>query len=130
MNTKKYNSTKKSILIDKSYHKDLMRLCKEQNYTLKDFIQEAILFFKSTGLTPKDRGHSTSNLIKKLDKRIIGFILTQEQDILKPMQSDITELKEFQENKTQKLVESLNRVLGAIKADNEELKNLIQSKIS
>lgn len=89
LNKKKEVTT---VMVDKSTHKILKELAAQHKIPVSAFCAEAALYFKKTGIDPGSTlPESATQAIQKLEKRMIGFIRTQEQEILKPMASDLLE---------------------------------------
>jgi len=110
---------KKSIIINQRSHKDLKKLADEYNRNIGSFTEDMILFFKKTGTDPQAiKGRSATEMIKVIDRRIVSFFKTQEQDILVPMQLQIKENGEKNEALFNKLIENLNRIFQKIKQGN------------
>ncbi len=123
MNTKKYNSIKKSILIDVKSYKDLTSLSEENNTSKKGFIEASIVYFKKTGINPKDfKNESPSILIKAIDKRIVSFIKTQEKNISMPILDRSIESNE----KFDKLIENLNNIFQKISSNEQNSQQSIK----
>lgn len=123
MNTKKYNSIKKSILIDVKSYKDLTSLSEENNTSKKGFVEASIAYFKKTGINPKDfKNESPSILIKTIDKRIVSFFKTQEKNILMPILDRTIESNE----KFDKLIENLNNIFQKISSNEQNSQQSIQ----
>lgn len=72
------------------------------------FFSEMVNYFGYTGANPSDLNHdSASAAIKALDKRIIGFIKTQEKEKLTPLLEELAILIQDQ-NQMMKKVDRLN----------------------
>lgn len=107
---------KSSIIINSRVHKDLKKLASEHNRPIGKFTEEMVLFFKKTGTDPQAiNGKSATEMIKVIDKRIVSFFKTQEQDILLPMSLLIEENKEETKVLLQKLIVNLNKIFEKIK---------------
>jgi len=110
---------KKSIVISSRSHRELKKLASEYNRPIGKFTEDMILFFKKTGTDPQAiKGKSASEMIKVIDRRIVSFFKTQEQDILIPMQTQIYENGKKNEELFQRLIENLNRIFQKIKQSN------------
>jgi hypothetical protein len=98
---------KKSLIINSSSHKDLKKLAEDHGRSMGKFTEEMILFMKKTGTDPQViNGKSASEMIKVIDKRIVSFFKTQEQDILYPIKMQMHENNEL----IKKLIERLNLI--------------------
>lgn len=79
----------KSIGINNNVHKEIKSLCKAHKKGIGEFISDAVLYFKQTGIYPEQHSvESPQKSIKELSKRveqIIGVIKAQEQDKMNPL---------------------------------------------
>lgn len=128
MSSKKNTNNRKTIMIDSLTHKELMKLSDEHNNSIKGFVEDSIIYFKKTGINPKDlKNESASILIKTIDRRIVSFFKTQEKNILMPILDRTIENNE----KFDKLIENLNHIFQKIseneKYQQESLQGIIQS---
>lgn len=79
-----------TFAVNQDSGKKLRELAKKYNTSAKDFAQKMILYFYRTGHDPEDlKVEGSTEAIKKLDKRLISFIRTQEKEKLAPMLEEI-----------------------------------------
>jgi phage-related protein len=115
---------KKSIVINEKPHKDLRSLSEEFNRPIGKFTEDMILFFKKTGQDPALINDKTpSQMIKVIDRRIVGFFKTQESEILYPLQVSLSESIEQNTTFFKDLIQNLNSIFGRVKEKDTELKN-------
>jgi len=115
---------KKSIVINEKAHKDLKNLSEEFNRPIGKFTEDMILFFKKTGQDPAQINDKTpSQMIKVIDRRIVGFFKTQESEILYPLQVSLSESIEQNSTFFKDLIQNLNSIFGRVKEKDIELKN-------
>lgn len=118
---------KKSIVINQKAHKDLKNLSDEFNRPIGKFTEDMILFFKKTGQDPALINDKTpSQMIKVIDRRIVGFFRTQESEILYPLRTSLSESIEQNTSFFKNLLDNLNSVFGKVKENDLELKNKLQ----
>ena len=118
---------KKSIIINEKAHKDLKKLSNEFNRPIGKFTEDMILFFKKTGQDPALINDKTpSQMIKVIDRRIVGFFRTQESEILYPLRLSLSESIEQNTSFFKNLLENLNAVFGKVKENDLELKERLQ----
>lgn len=90
-----------TVKISKGSNLVLKRLAKNHGVSVKKFTEEMIDYMNQSGIDPMDKsGMGAAEQIRKLDKRLVGFILNQERYVLKPTA-----------NKLEVLVESLQEEL-------------------
>lgn len=127
--------TKKSIIIKEVYHKELLKLSEAFSLPIGLLVEEMIIYFKKTGINPKDAiNENPSVMVKALDKRIVSFIKVQERDILKPMRADIYEYQKTIIESFDAIIESFNEANNSSEKTisesnmllNKELKILIE----
>lgn len=95
---------KKSIIISGKHHKELTNLCEAYGSSLYKLVEEMIIYFKRTGINPKDyKNDNPSILIKTVDKRIVSYFTVQERDILKPMRLEVS-------NNSKKNLEEIKKI--------------------
>ena len=81
---------KKSIIINQNAHKELSKLSESLRMQYGSLVEAMILYFKRTGIDPKDAlNQNPSVMVKALDKRIVSFMKVQERDILKPLRNEV-----------------------------------------
>ena len=118
---------KKSIVINQKAHKDLKNLSDEFNRPIGKFTEDMILFFKKTGQDPALINDKTpSQMIKVIDRRIVGFFRTQESEILYPLRTSLSESIEQNTSFFKNLLDNLNSVFGKVKENDLELKDKLQ----
>ncbi|MFD2592075.1 BfmA/BtgA family mobilization protein [Aquimarina hainanensis] len=118
---------KKSIVINGKSHKDLKNLSDEFNRPIGKFTEDMILFFKKTGQDPALINDKTpSQMIKVIDRRIVGFFRTQESEILYPLRSSLSESIEQNTTFFKNLLENLNSIFGKVKENDLEVKESIK----
>mgnify|MGYP000280072074 CR=1 FL=1 len=101
--------TKKSIIIKAAYHKEILKLSQAFSLPIGRLVEEMIIYFKKTGINPKDAiNENPSAMVKALDKRIVSFMKVQERDILKPMRVDIYNYQKTIIESFDAIIESLN----------------------
>lgn len=130
----------KQVKISSSYHQTLVTLAAKKDRSLKDYLEQCILFFKTTELDPKEiDAEGIRSEIKKLDRRVVSFFKTQEKEKIEPIldelsiisksiteslsisptKKDYSMLAGFTKESIQKLTESHNnlaKILGEAKA--------------
>ena len=103
---------KKSIIIGELHHKEIVKLCEAFNSPIGRLTEDMILYFKKTGINPKDAlNQNPSTLIKKLDNRIISFLKVQERDILMPIRNDLYRNHKTLEEKNNSLINGIKNSL-------------------
>lgn len=108
--------TKKSIIVNELYHKELLKLSEAFNSPIGKLVEEMIVYFKKTGINPKDAiNENPSLMVKALDKRIISFMKVQERDILKPMRADVYEYQKT-------IIETFDAIMECLKEDENSTK--------
>lgn len=118
---------KKSIVINEKPHKDLKKISKEFNRPIGKFTEDMILFFKKTGQDPLLINDKTpSQMIKVIDRRIVGFFKTQESEILYPLQVSLSESIEQNTTFFKDLIQNLSSIFSRVKEKDTELKNDLQ----
>lgn len=106
---------KKSLLISVKHHKELSKLAEAYGANYYKLVEEMIIYFKKTGINPKDyKNENPSILVKELDRRIISFMKVQERDILKPLRLEVYKYSHEVEESNKKLVESLNKAIKSV----------------
>ena len=80
-----------SISITVAVKEALTRFCAIENYKQSDFVEDALDFFVSNGITPRDglkekekHYQTLSSKMDKIGNRIIAFVKVQEEKFLKP----------------------------------------------
>lgn len=118
---------KKSILIDKKYHAYLKQLAEAFNLPLGSLSEHMILYFKKTGINPKEAfNENPSAVVKALDKRIISFIKAQERDILKPMRSEVYNYSQEHKNELERLTNALKQLLKKMHDESKKEQESLQ----
>ena len=89
----------KHIAIGEEAHRKLHEIVEKSNKSTKDFTESIIEFFYRTGHDPEDfKIEGSADAIKRLDKRLISFIRTQEKEKLTPMLEEMAMAnRQFQE---------------------------------
>jgi ElaB/YqjD/DUF883 family membrane-anchored ribosome-binding protein len=92
----------KQVKISLAYHQILTTLAAKKNRSLKDFLEQAINYFKVTELDPKEIDSEGIKVeIKKLDRRIVSFFRTQEKEKIAPILDELSIIsKTINENLT------------------------------
>ena len=99
---------RRSLQVNLTDHKLFGKLAAKHNKSMIKFFSEMVSYFRYTGADPSDLNHdSASAAIKALDKRIIGFIKTQEKEKLTPILEELAILIQNQ-NQMMKKVDRLN----------------------
>ena len=112
---------KKSLLISAKHHKELSKLSEAFGFSYYRLVEEMILYFKKTGINPKDfKNDNPSVLVKKLDNRIIAFLRVQERDILKPLRLEVYNYSQSVEASNKRLVTNLNNAISSIQDNDKE----------
>ena len=143
-------SLSKPLQIHSETHKNLRKLSGEHGRSMKEFIAQMVNYFKRTGIDPLDiKTENSTSAIKALDKRLIGFIKTQEKEKLIPLLDELSILSKtihqklthpvsqesFNESikglssNQKKIFEEIKK-FDAIKIEIEELKKIIEGKQS
>jgi hypothetical protein len=121
---------KKSIIINQKYHKDLRQLSQALNLPLGTLVEHMILYFKKTGIDPKDASNKNpSVMVKALDKRIVSFLKVQERDILKPMRNEVYLYSKEQQEKIENLTLSLKELLDKMNGADKDRTQLVQQEL-
>lgn len=74
----------KTIRIYESDFKVLNELCNRYNLSKTEMIESFLIYFKKTGIDPKDPTDTTTE-VKKLKNQLISFIRTQEKEKIDPL---------------------------------------------
>lgn len=84
----------KTISVDEETFKQFEKLAGQYELSNKGLIEAMLKYFHATKSDPRSpREVNIVEAIKALDKRIIGFMKTQERDLLKPMATEIGSLQ-------------------------------------
>ncbi len=122
---------KKSILINQKYHKDLKTLSDGLNEPMSTLIEQMILYFKRTGIDPKNAvNNNPSIMVKALDKRIVSFLKVQERDILKPMRNEVYTYSKEQQEKTDHLKAALKELLDKMNKADKDRTLMVKSELN
>lgn len=108
-----------TVNIKKEYQKELRKMSQSWGMSQVEFLNNAIWYFKKTGINPQSTIFSPKEEIAKLDKRldqVIKFLRHQEKDKLTPLLDEIIIAE-------RRLKESL--ALGVDKEDFDSLQNRI-----
>lgn len=108
-----------TVNIKREYQKELRKMSQSWGMSQVEFLNNAIWYFKKTGINPKSTIFSPKEEIAKLDKRldqVIKFLRHQERDKLSPLLDEIIIAE-------RRLKESL--ALGVDKEDFVSLQNTI-----
>ncbi len=93
-NYEKASLTQHQIAIKEQIHKADKKLKVPQKLTLKVFTEAAILHFIKNKFDPRYyQDDSIATAINRLRNHILGFIVTQENKLIRPFQQDIITLK-------------------------------------
>ncbi len=123
--------TKKSILIHHKYHKNLKQLSDGFNQPMSSLIEQMILYFKRTGIDPKNAvNNNPSIMVKALDKRIVSFLKVQERDILKPMRNEVYSYSKEQHEKIDQLKTALKELLYKMNTADKDRTLMVKSELS
>lgn len=82
----------KSVGIKENTHKNLKQLTQRYSLEMGEFVELSVDYFRKTQINPKDEILSYTDQLKKVYKevnRVIGFIKTQEQEMLLPIMEEI-----------------------------------------
>ena len=122
---------KKSLIINEFHHKELVKLSSTFGVQYGVLVENMILFFKKTGINPKDAiNENPSVMVKTLDKRIVSFLKVQERDILKPFRHEVYGYSEAQKNGFIKLTNWIETVVNKIdKVDNTRTKYVVSELV-
>ena len=113
---------KKSIIINKKAHNELVKLSEAFNSPYGKLIEAMIYYFKKTGINPKNAvNENPSTIVKILDKRIVSFLKVQERDILKPLRADVYNYQKTIVESFDAIIETLKENNGRMNAENSEL---------
>lgn len=81
----------KHIRISAGSHAHLKKLAKRHGKSIKELTEQMINYFRRTDIDPSDVSFkSSADAIKSLDKRLIGFIKTQEKEKLNPLLDEVS----------------------------------------
>jgi hypothetical protein len=108
-----------TVNIKKEYQKELRKLSQSWGMSQVEFINNAIWYFKKTGINPKSTIFSPKEEIAKLEKRldqVVKFLRHQEKDKLTPLLDELIITQ-------RRLKETL--ALGVDKEDFDSLQNRI-----
>ena len=81
-----------TVNIKKEYQKELRKMSESWGMSQVEFLNNAIWYFKKTGINPQSPLFSPKEEIAKLDKRldqVIKFLRHQEKDKLTPLLDEI-----------------------------------------
>ena len=113
---------KKSIIINKKAHNELVKLSEAFNSSYGKLIEAMIYYFKKTGINPKNAvNENPSTIVKILDKRIVSFLKVQERDILKPLRAYVYNYQKTIVESFDAIIETLKENNGRMNAENSEL---------
>lgn len=122
---------KKSIIINHNFHKELKKLSQAFNIPIGQLTEHMILYFKKTGINPKNAiNENPSVMVKALDKRIVSFLKVQERDILKPMKNELYTYSKNQNETIEKLTYSLKILLAKMNTADKERTSLVTQELS
>ena len=124
---------KKSIIISGKHHKELTNLCEAYGSSLYKLVEEMIIYFKRTGINPKDyKSDNPSILIKTVDKRIVSYFTIQERDILKPMRLEVSDNLKKNLEEIEKISDQVDGLFRKVRTEKlnsyEELKTQIKNQ--
>lgn len=122
--------TKKSIIINQVSHKEIKTLAKTFGSPIGALVEAMILYFKKTGINPRDAiNQNPSVMIKALDKRIVSFLRVQERDILKPMRDEIFTSDNLQKENLRELTENLQNLLAQMNSADQNRTDYVTSEL-
>ena len=122
---------KKSIIINQNFHKELKKLSEAFNLPIGRLVEQMIVYFKMTGINPKNAiNENPSAMVKVLDKRIVSFLKVQERDILKPLRSEVYSYSKTQNDKLEKLTESMGKLIVKMDTSDKERTKLVIQELS
>ncbi len=149
-NYEKTSLTEHQIAIKEQIHKADKKLKVPEKLTLKVFAEAALLHFVKNKFDPRYyQDDSIATAINRLRNHILGFIVTQENKLIRPFQQDIIALKneinllkkglEFDTQTVEEtaletqgtlmgLVHILFEMLEVTQAERPKLENLLQQK--
>lgn len=80
----------KQVKISHTAHQTLTTLAAKKDRSLKDYLEQCILYFKVTELDPKEIDADGIKVeLKKLDRRIVSFFRVQEKEKIGPIVDEL-----------------------------------------